>query len=80
MNSNQKLKLYKYWNEKQVDENENPKCDFEKKYKKKFLNYFQKYYAKKELKSSIIFQFTSKNNEIMHSNNAKHINWFEINQ
>ena len=80
MNFSQKLKLYKYWDEKQIDENENPKCDFEKKYKKEFLDYFQKYYAKEKSKNSTISQFTSRNDEIMHSNNAKHINWFEINQ
>ena len=80
LNSSQKLKLYKYWNEKQIDENGDSECDFEKKYKKKFSNYFRKYYAEEESGSSTIFQFTSKNDEIMHSSNAKHINWFEINQ
>ena len=80
MNFSQKLKLYRYWDEKQVNENEISECDFENAYKKKFLNYFRKYYAEGDLRSSITLQFISKNDEIMHSNNVMNINWFKNNQ
>ena len=80
MSFSQKLKLYQYSNEKQVDENKVSKCDFQNSYKKEFSNYFRKYYAKDDLKSSTTSQFISKNDKIMQSNNAMNINWFKNNQ
>ena len=48
-----------------MDENEVSKCDFENTYKKKFLNYFQKYYTEDNLRSLTTSQFILKNDEIM---------------
>ena len=74
MNFNLKLKLYRYWNKKQVDENENSKYDFEKKWKKKFSDYFRKHYAKEKSEILITLQFIMINDKIMYSNNATNIN------
>ena len=41
MNFSQKLKLYRYWDEKQVDENDISKCDFENAYKNSFWIIFE---------------------------------------
>ena len=76
----QKLKLYQYWNKKEVDENKVLKCDFENAYKKEFLNYFWQHYAEDDSESLTMSQFILKNNKKMRSNNAMNINWFKSNQ
>ena len=68
------MKLYQYWDEKQVDENEVLKCDFENAYKKEFSNYFRKYYAEDDSENSTTSQFILRNDKIMQSSNAMNIN------
>ena len=48
--------------------------------RKKFSNYFRKYYAKNDSENSTTSQFILKNDEVIQSNNAMNINWFENNQ